>query len=582
MGKRRRAIAVALAAALIAAACGGDDGDEPASGATTPGGGGATTTVASQPVKGGTITMSMFSETAGLDPIISTGSGVTGAIEMLAIYDSIMRWDPATGKYEPRTAESLNTTDNVVWTLKLKPNIKFSDGTDYDADAVVFSINRHRSGLTGAPKCEEVRACPRNSTSSAGYLTNLKDMVVKDKLTVEFTLTEAWGEFPWVLADEPGMVPSPTALKNTCSADPTKNIRECSFNLAPVGAGPFVIDSFKPKDSITMKRNDKYWGGEVYLDGLRFVDGKDAGGNNSFDSLKSGSFQMAFLRDPKAVAKAKEEKFPGYSAVQHSGATTLMNTGLRVNCANGAPAPICTGKPDGPLDTNPPTKSLTVRKAVAAALDPKQIDARAYEGKGRPGSELVQKDFIASPGVAGPVFNLDEAKKLVAQAKTEGWDGKIRYLCNNSPAGQARGLAIEAMLKAAGMEVNLDITKDVTAHVNQYIVLRDFDLTCAGFPHSSDGNAFASMNQQFSPGGASNRTGWNNPAVGAALKAYKTATNVDGRKAALKIISEEYVKDVPFFVEGAIEEYIAHSPKVKGLVYTSGTEVYFDKAYLEK
>lgn len=581
--KSKRWLALVLAGSLVAAAC-GDDGDGSSSNTTAPGGNAATTTAAkSQPVKGGTITMGMFSETAGLDPIVSTGSGVTGAIEMLAIYDSVMRWDPDSGKYEPRTAESLTAnSDSTVFTLKIKPNIKFSDGTDYDAEAVLFSINRHRSGLPGAPPCVELRACPRNTTSSAGYLTNVKEMAVKDKLTLEITLTEPWPEFPWVLADEPGMVPSPTAVKAACPAEATKTARECPFNLAPVGAGPFVIDRFVPKEAITMKRNDKYWGGEVYLDGLKFVDGRDAGGNNTYDAFKAGTFQMAFLRDPKTVAAARADKVQGFSAVQHSGATTLMNNGLRVNCANGAPAPICTGKPDGALDTNPPTKSVTVRRAVAAAIDPKVVDARAYDGKGRPGSELFQKDFRFSPNVAGPVYNPDEAKRLVAQAKAEGWDGKIRYLCNNTPAGQARGLAIESMLKAVGMDVTSDLTKDVTGHVNQYIVLRDFDLTCAGFPHSSDGNAFASMNQQFSPGGASNRTGWNNAAVGAALKAYKVAKTDDEKRAAAKIISEEYVKDVPFFVEGAIEEYIISNAKVKGLVFTSGTEVYFDKAYLEK
>ena len=578
----RRVTAFVLAGALFVAAC-GDSKEGGETSDTTAGGGVAPTTTTSTPVKGGTITMGMFSEAAGLDPIVSTGSGVTGAIEMLAIYDSVMRWDPETGKYEPRTAESLTSTDLTVWTLKIKPNIKFSDGTDYDADAVMFSLNRHRSGLAGAPPCEEIRACPRNTTSSAGYMVNVKSMAVKDKLTLEITLTEPWGEFPWVLADEPGMVPSPTAMKTACPADKTKTPRDCTaYNLIPIGAGPFFIDRFVPKESITMKRNDKYWGGEVYLDGLKFVDGRDAGSNSTYDAFRAGTFQMAFLRDPKAVAAAKADKVSGYSAVQHGGAGTLMNTGLKVNCAAGAPAPICVGKPDGALDTNPPTKSLTVRKAVAAAVDPKTVDQRAYDGKGRPSTELFQKDFKFYPGVAGPAYNPDEAKRLVTQAKAEGWNGKIRYLCNNTPAGQARGLAIESMLRLAGMEVEIDVTKDVTSHVNQYIVLRDFDLTCAGFPLASDGNAFAAMVQQFNPGGASNRTGWNNAKVGDALKAYKAAKTDAERTAAAKIITEEYVKDVPFLVEGAIEEFIIWNPKVKGAVFTSGTELYFDKVYLEK
>ena len=577
----RRVTAFVLAGALFVAAC-GDSKEGGQTSTTTPGADVAPTTEKSSPVKGGTITMGMFSETAGLDPIVSTGSGVTGAIEMLAIYDSVMRWDPETGKYEPRTAESLTSTDLTVWTLKIKPNIKFSDGTDYDADAVMFSLNRHRSGLAGAPACEELRACPRNVTSSAGYMANVKSMAVLDKLTLEITLTEPWGEFPFVLSDEPGMVPSPTALKAVCAADKTKAPRDCTFNLTPIGAGPFLIDRFVPRESITMTRNDKYWGGDVYLDGLKFVDGRDSGSSGTYEAFKAGSFQMAFLRDPKAIATSRADKMPGYSAVQHGGAGMLMNTGLKVNCAAGAPAPTCVGKPDGALDTNPPTKSLTVRKAIAAAVDPKIIDQRAYDGLGRPGSELFHKDFRFYPGVAGPVYNPDEAKRLVTQAKAEGWNGKIRYLCNNSPAGQARGLAMESMLRLAGMDVEVDVTKNLSAQVNQYIVLRDFDLTCAGFNMASDGNAFAQISQQFTPGGASNRTGWNNAKVGDAIKAYKTAKNDAERTAAAKIIAEEYVKDVPFLVEGSLEEVIVSNPKVKGAVFTSGTALYFDKVYVEK
>ena len=577
----RAAVAI-FAIAVVAAAC-ADDGDNADDRGSSGASDTATTTAGGkQPQQGGSITMGMFSETAGLDPIVSTGSGVTGAIEMLTIYDSVMRWNPETGKYEPRTAESLTSSDNIVWTLKLKAGIKFSDGTDYDADAVKLSLDRHRSGLTGAPPCETIRACPRNTTASAGYMSNVKDTEVVDKLTLQITLTEAWSEFPWVLADEPGMVPSPTALKAACPEDKAKSPRECPFNLAPVGAGPFLIDSFKPRDSITVKRNPTYWGGAVYLDGVKFINLGDGGADKTLESLKANAIQVAFLRDPAAVAKAREDRFPGFSAMQYAGSTTLMNTGLKVNCAGGKPEPICTNKPDGPIDTSPATKSLKVRQAIAAAVDPNVVNTRTYEGKARAGSELFQKDYRYYPNVPGPKFDLDAAKRLVAEAKAEGWNGQVRYLCNNAPAGQNRALAYEAMLKAAGIDVVVDVTKDIAGQVNQYIVLRDFDLTCSGFPQSNDGNAFASMTQQFTPGGASNRTGWNNPLVGDALRALKAATTDDGKKAALKIISEQYVKDVPFVVDAAIEEYIAYSSKVRGLMQTSGTEIYFDKAWIER
>ena len=50
----------------------------------------------------------MFSETRGLDPTIGSGSGTAGGTEMIALYDTITRWNPDTRKYDMRTADSLD------------------------------------------------------------------------------------------------------------------------------------------------------------------------------------------------------------------------------------------------------------------------------------------------------------------------------------------------------------------------------------------------------------------------------------------------------------------------------------------
>ena len=218
--RRRSIVGVFVVALLFIAACGddggGDDGDagssEDSSTSSPP-----TTEAEATPQAGGTLSFAEYSEPRGLDPIVSTGAGVTGAIEMSAIYDTIMRWNPETGEYEQRTAESLEpNADFTEWTLKLKPGITFHDGTPYNAEAVKFGMMRHKSGQQGAPACAELYACPRNSTSSGVYMQLVKDITVVDDLTVKFTLTEPWSAFPYALSDEASMIPSPTAYKAAC------------------------------------------------------------------------------------------------------------------------------------------------------------------------------------------------------------------------------------------------------------------------------------------------------------------------------------------------------------------------------
>jgi peptide/nickel transport system substrate-binding protein len=580
MGKRRLWPAAVLAAfAIFTAACGDDNGDGGGSATGSTGASVSTTTLA--PQTGGTIAMGMFSETAGLDPIVSTGNGTTGFIEMAAVYDTIVHWNIQTGKYDNNFAESVvANADSAEWTLKLKPGIKFSDGTDYDAAAVVFGMNRHRSGITGAPACQELYACPRNSTSSSAYMAFVKSMDAVDKLTVKFTLTSAWTSFPYALSAEAGMIPSPTAIKK---CDPTKDVRQCEFNLKPVGAGAFKVDTFNAKDTITMSRNPTYFGGQVYLDGVKFVNNiNDAGGAKTLEALNTGTLQAAFLRDPATVAAAHDKKYAGVSTVEQAGGIFLLNTGVTVNCSAGKPEPTCAGKPDGATATNPPTKDPKVRQAIAMAIDPKVLNDRGFSGKGLVGNELLQSDFRWYPGVTGPKYDPDGARKLVAELKAAGWDGKVRLLYNSSPTASAVGLAAQTLLQAVGMDASLDVGKDTTAQVNQVGVLKDFDVTGWGISIAPDDGAQWGLTQNLLSTSGSNRVGYKSAIVDQALRDLLTAKTDDEKKALYKKIAEQVAADVPILPFAKIEEFIAWNAKVHGVVQANRAGVYLDKAWIEK
>ena len=234
----RNVAAVLVPFVLVAAACGDDGGDGAGSLAGSSGtAAAASTTVA--PRAGGELKFAAFSEIAGLDPLVALGHGTSGGIQMAAVYDTLMRYDTVKREYvNHMTASVTPNADSTEWTIKVKPGIKFTDGTDFDAEAVKFGLNRHRSGMVGAPPCAELIGCPVNSRSSNAYMQLISDIVTTDKLTLTVKLKESWASFQYALANDAGNIPSPTALKK---CDGRKQPKDCSFNLSPVGAGPFMV-----------------------------------------------------------------------------------------------------------------------------------------------------------------------------------------------------------------------------------------------------------------------------------------------------------------------------------------------------
>jgi peptide/nickel transport system substrate-binding protein len=581
MKLRMKVVAVLAAAGMLAAACGDDDSGS----TTTPTGTGAATTAPTTtraPVTGGTVTFGSYSKIQGLDPIVGLGQGTSGGIPMNALYDTITRWNPDTKQYVMRTAETVTANaDSTEWTVKLKAGIKFSDGSDYNAEAVQFGINRHRVRVGIAlTDCAKWWACTASPVSSAAYTALIKDVVIVDNLTLRFPLNEPYTAFPFILSAEAGMIPSMAAIKKACP-DPAKAPNQCDFNLKPVGAGAFMVESYKPDDSIKMVRNPNYYGGQVYLDGVTFLDNGDTGGLGTYDKLKTNTIQAAFLRDPQAVAQAKADKFAGFSTINQNGSIVLLNMGVAATCAGGQPAPLCTGKPDGPTPTNPGTKELKVRQAIAAALDPKVINERGYGGKALAGSAMFQSSFPWDPKVPGAVYNVDNAKKLVSEAKAAGWSGNLSVLYVNTQLGRDVGQSVTTMLQTVGINAVLE-TPESTVQQQRVTTTKDYELATWGMALSGDDGAVFALAQNLRSDSPTNRVGFKSPVVDQALKDIRIAKSDAEKTTAFKKIAEEVNAQVPFVTLAATEEYNAVSPKLHDAVGGGRSYIFFDKAWLEK
>ncbi len=496
-------------------------------------GSGSGNAASTQPVSGGTLTWAVATETGSLDPAKLAGGGTVGGVELQAIYDTIVRWNPATATYEMRTAQSLTpNADFTQWTLKLKPGIAFGDGTAYDAAAVKFNIERQMAASSRA-------------SQKALLQTFIGAITAVDAATVRFDLKQPWAQFPYLLSRDPGMIASPAAIQKAGA----------SWGAVPdnSNAGPFNVKSYKVGESITVVRNPNYYGAKAYLDGINFVVPPSDAAVVEQD-VKSGQFQAAYIIDPAVIANAASD---GLRVVRIPAAAFPT---LAMNCFSG------------------PTSDVNVRQAVAAAIDPKQINARVYNGALNAGSALIPSSFAFDPKVPGPAYDPNKAKDYLARAKSNGFTGTIRLLSVNTPQGSNFAVAVKSMLDAVGFNTVVTLVPP-GGNVAAVLVQHNYDLAFWSLSIVNDDGVFGQLFLSFSS--QSKRYGYSSPDMDAALAELRVAASTAAKTAALKKIATVINRDMPMLVMGSQDEAIVTTTAVSGIEVNSSQNVVLNRAWMK-
>ncbi|WP_305092958.1 ABC transporter substrate-binding protein [Prescottella sp. R16] len=504
--------ATCAAAALVAGCASGS--------ADTAGGGGersgAARIVGEQgdggPVQtGGTLTYAAYSMPTSLDPARTQVAGTTGGTEMAAIYDLLIRHDSATNEFVPHLAQSMDESDDrLTWTMKLRDGVTFSDGTPLDANAVVASIDRVNRN---------------NSAYAQLYVAAVAktDAVAPD--TVTFTMTSPWSAFPAMFTFGHGMVTAPAA-------------EGPDGQFTPIGAGPFTLGTFDPPESIELVAREDYWDGRPNLDAVRIVNVQ--GDQPKIDTLVSGGVDMIFLRNSDTVNVAKE-RFAGY--VDPVGMGQVLQINQRAGHAG---------------------SDVRVRQAIAYAVDPAVVDQRARGGEGMPGSVIFQEWSQWRGDVPGIEPDPEKARRLLDEAKADGFDGKATYLSIAEPNSQANALAIQAQLNAVGFDVTIDYVPSVTDMVKRLYVDKDFDLGYGAtslFDAAPEIRLYSAVDSKST----NNISGVDSPEFDAALDAIQSAPTHEDKVQAFGTLQTLVNEQVPFVNLGATEAFIGWDESVYGV-----------------
>lgn len=235
-----------LSMAVMLSGCGKENGNNGAAGANTNANTGENGKDASKSSQD-TLIVGRGGDSASLDAsIVTDGESLKIAHQ---VYDSLVEYKEGTTEVQPSLAESwVVSDDGLKYTFTLRQGVKFHDGTDFNAEAVVFNFTRW-SDPNSEFKYEGDSFDYYDSMFGPDGKRVIKEVKAVDPSTVEFTLNQPQAPFLQNLAMTSFGIASPAAIQE----------KKENFKNEPVGTGPFVFKEWKRNDSITLEKNPNYW-----------------------------------------------------------------------------------------------------------------------------------------------------------------------------------------------------------------------------------------------------------------------------------------------------------------------------------
>lgn len=454
--------------------------------------------------KGGTLVVGWTQETTGCDyPILVViGGGMLTCPEYNQ--EALVRYDEKTSKVVPSLAVSWEEkTDSI--TFKLRSGVTFQDGTPFNADAVIFNLQRAFD-----------KSSPQNQGLTIPYAFRVpyKSATKVDDMTVRVDIT-----------------PTPQALRTFSTStvymqSPTAvQAKGKDYVFQPVGTGPYKVVSFEPNVRWELARNETYWGEKPDPDRIVGVQKKDA--SALVNDLLAGNIDAMVAPPP---ANVDQLKAAGMTVGIYP---TLQPNYLALNV------------------TKPPFDDVRVRRAVNFAFD-KEAVVQVLKGRG---SAMYAAWFPDVYGYNGDVeayrFDPNKARQLLDEA---GWTlpsgGKVRQKNGQELAvkmvmrqGQSGGQGAQptvalSNLQDVGFKVDLQVLDDASYNSTTSGV---FSPTCCNLSNAGHASSFpdpidwlARWTTASIPPGERNFAFWSNPDYDKLVAAARVELDADKRLQLLK------------------------------------------------
>ncbi len=442
------------------------------------------------------------------------------------IYDTLT-WHTRELELIPRLGLSWESPDGALsWIFKLRPDVKFHDGTVCDAEAVKYHFERIKD--------------PKTQSKRRSKLNKMNAVEVIDPLTVRFEMTEPYSVWPIVMRDSFAGIVSPTAVEKYGDQE---------FTLHPTGSGPYMVAHQDPRGLVVLRRNPNYWQAEKYA---------------------VEEVELRTVLEPTTRLILLEQGAIDLCSITFAHTEVAEKTG-KVEILN---SPMLQVRYVGFNNMKPPFNDLRVRQAANLAINRDELVKYAFRGNADP---LLGPLPTVLPAFNKdmPTYNYDpdKAKALLKEAGYEkGMD--VVLWSKDDVTDTNLGVVVADQLRHIGIRVEIvRFDRNVywdkfdpyqTLDLNWYPTKPGvFDLYAAGWVGGEHPNGY--LDPLFRSTSTSNSSFYKNEEVDRVLAQIQTVVDENDRTVLYKKLQEIIVADAPWIFAYSSRVLWGVNPRVKNL-----------------
>ncbi|MFN2555772.1 MAG: ABC transporter substrate-binding protein [Nitriliruptorales bacterium] len=443
-----------------------------------------------------------------------------------ALFTPLMAYDPVTMEAKPAMAESIESSDQRIWRVRIQEGWTFHDGEPVTSQSFVDAWN---FGARPSSRTSSYFSSIDGHEALEGGTERLRGLRVVDPLTFEVTLSRPFSQFPLMLGFT-AFAPLPTAA----FADPA------TFRESPIGNGPYRMEEpWQHNHSVTLRRYEGYRGEPGSVERLEFRIYADQPA--AFRDVQAGNLDVATV--PEELALEARRSFGDRLLTATS--SDFVYLGLPLYDARYA-------NPD-------------LRQALSLAIDRRLIIDTVRNGVGEPATSLVPPVVPGSRSAACGACRHDPVRARELFTRSGGLDELVLW------AGREGGSAPAVEAIANQLRQTLGIPKvELKTMLNaEYFQLRDQRKMTGPFlsdwimDYPSPQNYLEPL---YSTGAAANRFEYRNPQVDDLLRRGDAARSLPEALDLYRRAEEIVAADLPVLPLWFDQSLYVHSERVENLV----------------